>query len=520
MLIGLGGLCSATATFSGTFPTLAAPTAPDATQCGPSKLDNGKPLDCCPPKPSQFVEFKVTKINSNELRIRPAAHLVDDKYLEKYSKALALMKALPETDPRSHIQQANVHCAYCNGGYHQVGLPDLDLQVHGSWLFFPFHRAYLYFYEKILGKLIDDPTFAIPYWNWDHPDGMTLPSLYNNPKSPFFDGLRNPTHLPPTITDLSYDGPGLDNNLPKDDQIALNLTVMYRQMVSNAKKPSLFMGNPYRAGDKPNPGAGSLENQPHATVHNWTGNPSNPMWENMGNFYSAGRDPIFYAHHANVDRTWSIWRNLSKKNKDFKEKDFLNSFYYFYNENAEPVKIYVRDCLDTKKLGYDYQPMDLPWLKSKPKPKQTKTKKSLKKIFWTEKKVSAEEVNVPTLTYPKTLDHIIRTYLKRLKKSRSLEEKEAEEEILVIDIEVKKDVYSKFDVYVNDEDECPTKENRVRTEYAGSFVNVPHKHKHGGKEAELLKTSLKLGLTDLIEDLGADDDEGIDVILFCSTYRM
>ncbi|KAF7803500.1 polyphenol oxidase, chloroplastic-like [Senna tora] len=40
----------------------------------------------------------------------------------------------------SFTQQANIHCAYCDGAYHQVGFPEMDLQVHNSWLFLPFHR--------------------------------------------------------------------------------------------------------------------------------------------------------------------------------------------------------------------------------------------------------------------------------------------------------------------------------------------------------------------------------------------
>ncbi|KAH1055296.1 hypothetical protein J1N35_033361 [Gossypium stocksii] len=85
------------------------------------------------------------------------------------------MKALPVDDPRNFMQQANIHCAYCNGAYGQVGFPDQKLEVHYWWLFFPFHRMYLYFFERILGKLIGDPDFTMPFWNWDSPCRMTMP---------------------------------------------------------------------------------------------------------------------------------------------------------------------------------------------------------------------------------------------------------------------------------------------------------------------------------------------------------
>ena len=57
---------------------------------------------------------------------------------------------------------------------------------------------------------------------------------------------------------------------------------------------------PYRPGDEPDPGAGTIENTPHNILHFWSGDPRQPNGEDMGNFYSAGRDPVFFAHHGNV----------------------------------------------------------------------------------------------------------------------------------------------------------------------------------------------------------------------------
>ncbi|KAE7995626.1 hypothetical protein FH972_000401 [Carpinus fangiana] len=48
-----------------------------------------------------------------------------------------------------------------------------------------------------------------------------------------------------------------------------------------------------------------------------------------------------------------------------------------------------------------------------------------------------------------------------------------------------------------------------KSEFAGSFVNVPHKHKHGKK----LNTILRLGISDLLEDLDAEDDDTVVVTL-------
>lgn len=505
LLVGLGGLYGVSNLSSSDPFAFAAPVStPDISKCGKADTTTD---NCCPPKSTNIINFKLPPSNSS-LRVRPAAHLADDAYIAKYSKAIELMKALPADDPRSFMNQANVHCAYCDGAYDQVGFPNLDLQIHNSWLFFPFHRYYLYFYEKILGKLIDDPTFALPFWNWDSPPGMQMPPMFAKPNSPLYDKLRNANHQPPTLLDLDYNETDDDQTTTKKDQISSNLTIMYRQMVSNGKTSKLFLGSPYRAGDEPEPGSGSIENTPHNPVHLWCGDNTQPNLENMGNFYSAGRDPIFFAHHSNIDRMWTIWRTLGGKRTNFTEPDWLDSAFLFYDENANLVRVKVRDCLDTKNLGYVYQDVEIPWQNSKPSPRNL-AKKRVAKAFGVAQAAELKRKLIPRNVFPIVLDRVISTVVPRPKKSRSKKEKEEEEEVLVVDnIEFERDARVKFDVYINeDEDEMPIGPDN--SEFAGSFVNVPHKHKHGKK----MKTSLRLGLTDLLEDLGAEDDDSVVVTL-------
>lgn len=499
LLIGLGGagLYGATSPFS-----LAAPiTGPDVTKCGPADLPSGAaPTNCCPPTRGEIIaDFKFPP-PPPKLRVRPAAHLAGDDYVAKFNRAVELMRALPDDDPRSFKQQANVHCAYCDGAYDQAGFPELELQIHNSWLFFPFHRYYLFFFERILGKLIDDPAFAMPYWNWDSPAGMPIPAIYTNPTSALYDPLRDKAHQPPALVDLNYGGGGTAA-AAADLQAQRNLTVMYRQMVSNSKTPRLFFGSAYRRGEDPNPGGGSIEGTPHGPVHVWTGDRTQPNKENMGNFYSAARDPIFYAHHSNIDRMWGVWKTLGGRRRvDIDDPDFLGASFLFYDENADMVRVRVRDCLDPAKLGYVYQEVEVPWLESRPKPRVSSVLRKLKKLG----RARAADARSPREVFPAKLDKVVKVMVKRSKR-----EKEDVEEILVVKgIEVDRDSYVKFDVYINDEDdnEETTEEN---TEFAGSFVNVPHKHKHEKK----IKTQLRLSITDILEDLDADDDEHVLVTL-------
>ncbi|KAL2341926.1 hypothetical protein Fmac_009866 [Flemingia macrophylla] len=503
VLLGLGGLCGAVTLNPFAFAAPISP--PDLTSCGPPDLPAGvQPTNCCPPSSTTIIDFKFPPRNQ-PLRVRPASHLVSNDYISKYKKAVELMKKLPTDDPRNFTQQANVHCAYCDGAYHQVGFPDLELQVHNSWLFFPFHRWYLYFYERILGSLINDPTFALPYWNWDAPKGMQLPSIYADPKSPLYDTLRSASHQPPTLVNLDFSFS--DPDAPGD--VSNNLSIMYRQVVSNGKTSTLFLGNPYRAGDDPEPGGGSVENSPHAPVHGWTGDKNQTNFEDMGNFYSAARDPIFYSHHSNIDRLWSIWKTLGGKRKDFTDSDWLESAFLFYDENKNLVRVKVKDCLDTKKLGYVYQDVDIPWLKSKPSPRRLRAQKAttVAQTFGVGAAHAAETST--NVKFPLVLDSVVSTIVKRPKKSRSKKQKEDEEEVLVIEgIEFDRNLPVKFDVFINDEDDKLVRPDH--TEFAGSFVSVPHSHKHKNQKTV---TSLSLGLTDLLEDLDVEDDDSVRVTL-------
>ncbi|XP_024030445.1 polyphenol oxidase, chloroplastic [Morus notabilis] len=436
------------------------------------------------------------------LRVRQPAHKVSSEYIAKYNKATEIMRNLPPSDPRNFMQQANIHALYCDGpDGDKDGLGKyIQFLVHNSWLFFPFHRWYVYFYEKILGNLIGDPNFALPFWNWDHPDGMQIPDMYTDESSALYDLNRSTAHQPPTTVDLDYHNGKAPK--PREEQVDDNLYgVMYKNMVSGAKLPLLFFGSPYREGSTTTPG--SIEKHPHNCVHIWTGHeitPQTPLGEDMGAFYSAGRDPIFFAHHANVDRMWNIWKTLDgPKRKDITKPDFLDFSFVFYDEHAQLVRVKIRDCLNTEVLGYVYEKVELPWLKERGMPHTrlaVPRNPNVRKVELTDFPITLKGSAV-TIVVPRPA-----------KKARSKEEKEEEEEVLVVeDISFDGILRVKFDVYVNDE-YAPGPAN---AEFAGCFANVPHKHKHGGDHHHIHKVSLNLGITDLLDEIGADNDDSVFV---------
>jgi tyrosinase len=110
----------------------------------------------------------------------------------------------------------------------------------------------------------------------------------------------------------------------------------------------------------------TLEGMPHNLVHNCIGGvgPLDPgPYGNMTNFLSPV-DPIFFLHHANMDRLWDVW---TRKQKNLKlpylpEKQGLKTF------SDEPFLFFVDgkgnyitdgkagDYLSTDVFEYDYAP--------------------------------------------------------------------------------------------------------------------------------------------------------------------
>lgn len=178
--------------------------------------------DCCTPVLDTHDATKFEFQSDLPIRIRNAAHLVDANYTAKYQKAYELMRALPDTDGRSLKNQAKLHCAYCDNNFYFPG-NEYPLEIHQSWLFLPWHRMFVYFHERILARLIDDDSFALPFWNWDDQSpglgsGNLVPELYatqtgfgdHGNTSFLYDGDRNACAQRPNIVNLVDPFSGMD----------------------------------------------------------------------------------------------------------------------------------------------------------------------------------------------------------------------------------------------------------------------------------------------------------------------
>jgi polyphenol oxidase len=285
----------------GAFGGLVLPRTVLAQQCAPPG-NPGKPTpwrrDCRPIRPrrpaSSLTAAEVTKLR--------AAY-----------KAMRDLDTSDPNDPRGFTHQANVHCWYCGEG----------TQVHFSWQFFAWHRAYLYFHERILGKLIGDMEFRLPYWSWEVASHRRIPPAYSTPAN-----NTNP---------LWKSGRAMSatDAIPEED---VGAEVM--EAALTADDFTEF------GGDEDDNGIPEIA--PHGSVHVDVGG-------DMGFFDTAARDPVFYAHHSNVDKMWSDWNSASSTHTNPTSSDFLNLSWNFYDENRQWRSITAAQVLNHEnQLRYTY----------------------------------------------------------------------------------------------------------------------------------------------------------------------
>ncbi|RWR84493.1 polyphenol oxidase [Cinnamomum micranthum f. kanehirae] len=518
VLLGLGGMYGATSLMGQEKVALGVPVGPpDLTKCHLAQGGEGvNEIDCCPcyPADTQIYGFQFPD-SCKPVRVRRPAQSLKSEELHKYKEAVAKMKELSNKDPKDPLgwtQQANIHCLYCNGAYDQLNSNNDPIQMHFSWLFLPWHRWYLYFHERILGSLIGDDSFALPYWNWDNPNGMYMPDIFADPTSSLFNSNRTLSHYPTALLDYKYNYGDPIPTTPEEKEkryskqhvfcnlwqqvIGKNLTELNSIYKEGLHEPKLFMGSPLRAGGTGSRAlSGRLESL-HGIMHQWVGRDTVPHVD-MGLFSTSARDPLFYGHHSNVDRMWHMYRCMRGNKIEFEDDDWLNASFLFVDENRHMVKVKVKDCLNTLNLKYTFEEGEQPWAHASVRKRLVEAKVKP----GTPATVQVSEFG-PT---SKPLDKdTIRVLVSRPKKLRSKIEKEEVAEVLIVS-GVQAPIFkpSRFDVYVT----TPDGDDRVTPSlggFAGSFVMLPH---HGGKDADATKTrefNLQLGITNLLEDLDAD----------------
>jgi hypothetical protein len=98
---------------------------------------------------------------------------------------------------------------------------------------------------------------------------------------------------------------------------------------------------------------GAIEQTPHGAVHCAVASASCPNGL-MGAVPAAALDPIFYAHHTNIDRLYECWLRVNESARLPNDPGQLNAQFSFIDGDGSTVQRRVSDMLRLSQLGYSY----------------------------------------------------------------------------------------------------------------------------------------------------------------------
>ena len=300
-----------------------------------------------------------------------------DPVLLWYAKAVAEMKKRPLDDPLSWRFQAAVH------GYDRSVDPystpsdrypsSADMRrywnqcQHASWFFLPWHRVYLGLWERMVRneiKGLNGPwqDWALPYWNYSKVDDPAtryrLPPAFTALTLP--DGTKNELRLDHALR------PGLSaaGDVPfTPGDVALGC-LDDDDFILVPNTGATAFGGPTTGFSHGGGDVGSLEATPHGNVHVTVGF-QDPVVGLMAQFETAGLDPVFWLHHANIDRLWQIWLNRPGKSGNPATtawRDATAAVFHFFDETGQKQTFTPRpvEATETSPFHYKYEDLSDP----------------------------------------------------------------------------------------------------------------------------------------------------------------
>jgi tyrosinase len=254
---------------------------------------------------------------ANEIRLRQGVQNLDVAGVTAFREAYRQMMAI--TDNRGFGAFAGLHGTpggWCwHGHRNPAHFPGRDML-----LFLPWHRAYLYNFEMAMRDRV--PGVTLPWWDWTlgPPRQNGVPQIFadklaGGKPNPLFSFRMNVPTATPRLNRDTVRQPAAPEDLPTSDDVATVMAVTDWSEFSDA-----------------------LEGQLHNRVHGWVGG-------DMGIVAVAAFDPIFWSHHAMIDRLWWLWQARNGNGNIPPE---------LMDVVLAPFSFKVRDVLSANALGYDY----------------------------------------------------------------------------------------------------------------------------------------------------------------------
>ncbi len=236
------------------------------------------------------------------------------------------------TDNRGYEYMAGIHgipqfrCKHGEAG--SIADPNFRL-------FLPWHRAFLYWFEKYLQDAGHNTSISVPWWDWTS-EASRIEGIPKALSDSTFNGNNNPlfsyhVKLPKSVDLTSFneqtgcrkamefdthrepDSPGL---LPTKEEVESLLSLRDYGDFSDGVEDI------------------------HNRIHGWIGG----RCGDMSYVPFSAFDPIFWIHHCTIDRLFWLWQLRPGNNLPL----------ILYDEVLDPFSLTVRQVINPYELGYDY----------------------------------------------------------------------------------------------------------------------------------------------------------------------
>jgi tyrosinase len=219
--------------------------------------------------------------------------------------------------------------------------------IHGNPMFLPWHRAFTVVVEVEMRKYAGEQ-FALPYWDWGYDSqAPELGPMWGTDELSIGRGADDRNGCVRTGHFRNY-RPRYNRRscLTREWSGSIDpvtSTDMLNRLMANSRSYDTFRVN--------------LERDPHSAVHVNIGG-------DMGEMISPS-DPVFFLHHAMVDKIWNDWQKLRPDNmrayngnqdgwQNFRGgRAATNHILYPYNDWT------VADTFDTEALCFRYRNLNL-----------------------------------------------------------------------------------------------------------------------------------------------------------------
>ncbi|CEF88219.1 hypothetical protein SNK03_012974 [Fusarium graminearum] len=233
----------------------------------------------------------------------------------------------------------------------------LDKQIHSVASFLPWHRYFVNVYEGALKECGYEG--AMPYWDWSL-DSDDVPKSAIWDAKTGFGGNGSPNR-----TESIYNGRYVRKCL--DDGPFKNLHPEFLgttrdphclsrnwndgssnigDMISDAYSPEAV--KKVQAVEKYDDYRYTLEGGPHGAIHSAIGADMIPN--------TSPNDPIFFLHHTQIDRLWSLWQ---QENPKVRLADFAGDKTQDQFDGTKPPRASLDDVLLMKGLADDLKVKDM-----------------------------------------------------------------------------------------------------------------------------------------------------------------